>query len=66
MKNLDIILTQIERNGHLVNYHFTVSRELEKYFTTRTLFMEYDRDMASVPDSILAFFMGAGLQFMGS
>lgn len=54
MKNLDIILTQIERNGHLVNYHFTVSRELEKYFTTRTLFMEYDRDMASVPDSILA------------
>ncbi len=54
MKNLDIILTQIERKGHLVNYHFTVSRELEKYFTTHTLFLEYDRDVASIPDSILA------------
>ena len=54
MKNLDIILTQIERSGPLVNYHFTVSRELEKYFTTKTLFLEYDRDVANVPDSILA------------
>ena len=54
MKNLDIILTQIERKGHLVNYQFTVSRELEKYFTTRTLFLEYDRDVSSIPDSILA------------
>ena len=54
MKDLDIILTQIERKEHLVNYHFTVSRELEKYVTTHTLFVEYDRDVKSVPDSILA------------
>jgi hypothetical protein len=54
MKNLDIILKEIERKGHLVNYHFTVSREIEKFFTTDTLFVEYDRDVTDVPDSILA------------
>ena len=54
MKNLDIILTEIERKGNLVNYHFTVSREIEKFFTTDTLFVEYDRDVTDVPDSILA------------
>ena len=54
MKNLDIILTEIERKGQLVNYHFTTSREIEKYFTTNTLFVEYDRDVSDVPDSILA------------
>ena len=53
MKNLDIILSGIERKGHLVNYHFTVSREIEKYFTTDNLFVEYDRDVADLPDSIL-------------
>ena len=53
MKNLDIILRQIERKGHLVNYHFTVSPELENYFTTKVLFVEYDRNVEDVPDSIL-------------
>ena len=54
MKKHDIILNQIERNGQIVNYQFTVSPELEKYFTTNTFFLEYDRDMSNVPDSILA------------
>ena len=54
MKKLDIILSQIERKGHLVNYHFTVSRELEKFFKSDTLFVEYDRDVTDVPDSILS------------
>lgn len=54
MKKLDIILTEIERKGRLVNYHFTTSREIAKYFTTDTMFVEYDRDVSDVPDSILA------------
>lgn len=54
MKNLDIILTEIERKGQLVNYHFTTSREIAKYFTANTLFIEYDRDVSDLPDSILA------------
>ena len=54
MKNLDIILTQKVCEGHLVNYHFSVSPELEKYFTAKTLFVEYDRNVEDVPDSILA------------
>ena len=54
MKNLDIILTEIERKEHLVYFHFTVSPEIEKYFATKTLFIEYDRDVTDVPDSILA------------
>ena len=54
MKNLDIILTEIERKGYLVNYHFTTSRDLKKFFATNTLFVEYDRDMSDVPESILA------------
>lgn len=53
MKKLDIILSEIERKGHLVNFHFSVSRDLSKYFTTNTLFIEYDRDVSDVPDSIL-------------
>lgn len=53
MKRLDIILTDIERKGHLVNYHFTTSREIAKYFTTDTFFIEYDRDVSNVPDGIL-------------
>ena len=54
MKNLDIILTQIECKEHLVSYHFTVSPELDKYFNARTLFVEYDRDVTGIPYSILA------------
>ena len=54
MKNLDIILTKIERKGRLVNFHFSMSRELEKYFTTSTLFVEYDRDVSNVPESVLS------------
>lgn len=64
MKNLDIILKQIERKDHLVSYRFTVSRELEKFFTTDTLFVEYDRDVKDIPDSILAIpFVSSMLAF---
>ena len=54
MKNLDIILKQIVCKGSLVNYHFTVSAELEKFFTAKTLVVEYDRDVEGLPESILA------------
>ena len=54
MKKTDIILNEIERRGHLVNFHFSTSPEIAKYFTTNTLFVEYDRDVIDVPDSILA------------
>lgn len=54
MKKTDIILNEIERRGNLVNFHFSTSPEIAKYFTTNTLFVEYDRDVNDVPDSILA------------
>lgn len=54
MKKLDIILTKISREGSLVNYDFTVSPDLEPYFTAMTLFVEYDRDISDIPESILA------------
>ena len=53
MKNLDIILNQIICKDHLVNYHFTVSPELEKYFTAKALVVEYDRNVEDIPESIL-------------
>lgn len=53
MKKLDIILKEIQRDGNLVNFRFTVSPELQRYFTTSEMFVEYDRDLSDVPDSIL-------------
>ena len=54
MKKLDVILTDIERKGRLVLYHFSTSHELSDYFMTDTLLIEYDRDMTNIPESVLS------------
>lgn len=48
-----IILENIEVDGKIVRYHFSVSDDIKGYFTTNVLFNEYDIDMTDVPISIL-------------
>ena len=49
LENIDII------NGKKVIYHYSVAGEWAKYFSDqRTSFIEYDADISSAPDSVLA------------
>lgn len=64
MKNLDIILKKVDCKRNLVFYHFIVSKELDRFFTTDTLIVEYDRDVEDIPESILAIpFVSSMLAF---
>lgn len=48
-----IVLDKVQVKGNLVEYHYTCSKELEKYFTTNKMFIEYEESVADVPLSIL-------------
>lgn len=48
-----IILKQIRVNGRMVNFDFEVTGQLEPYFNTTTLFIEYQEDVTDIPSSIL-------------
>lgn len=48
-----IVLDKVEVKGNLVEYHYTCSKELEQYFTTNKMFIEYEESVADVPLSIL-------------
>lgn len=48
-----IILDKVEVRKNLVQYHYTCSKELEKYFATRVMFIEYEESVENVPLSIL-------------
>lgn len=48
-----ILLKEIKCTRNLVEYHFKVTGKLKSYFTTDVLFIEYQEDMTSVPNSIL-------------
>lgn len=48
-----VILKEIKVTGNHVDYHFEATGILKPYFTTNTLFIEYQEDMSSVPLSIL-------------
>lgn len=54
MKRSNIILRSINVDGNMVKYNFEVSADIKKYFTTTTLFIEYDTDMTEIPQSILS------------
>lgn len=58
MENL--ILKSISVNENIVEYEFTVTSGLERFFKSRTLFCRYNVDLTNVPDSILA------IPFVGS
>lgn len=49
-----VILKEIKVNGCHVDYHFEATGILKPYFTTNTLFIEYQEDVSSVPQSLLA------------
>ena len=48
-----IVLDSISVKSNLVEYHFTCSKELDRYFTTKTMFIEYEESIENVPMSIL-------------
>lgn len=48
-----IVLERISVNKGLVEFHYTVSRGLKKYFKTNCMFVEYEEDMGDIPLSIL-------------
>lgn len=49
----NIILDSIEVKKTLVLYNFSYSSEFDSMFRTRQMFLEYQEDMSSVPQSIL-------------
>lgn len=49
-----VILKEIKVNNNHVDYHFKATGILKPYFSTDTMFIEYQEDMSMVPESILA------------
>ena len=47
-------LKEIKVSGNHVDYHFEATGILKPYFSTDTMFIEYQEDMSMVPESILA------------
>lgn len=48
-----IVLDSISIKNNLVEYHYSVSSGIKKFFTTDCMFLEYEEDMTNVPTSIL-------------
>ena len=48
-----IVLDNISIKSNLVEYHYSVSSVIKKFFTTDCMFIEYEEDMTNVPTSIL-------------
>lgn len=48
-----ILLKEIEVRGSRVDYHFQVTGILKPYFSTDTMYIQYQEDMTMVPKSIL-------------
>ena len=49
-----VILKDIKISNNHVDYHFEATGILKPYFSTDTMFIEYQEDMSMVPESILA------------
>ena len=50
----EIILQEKKVTGNTVEYFFSVSKSLERYFKTNVFFIQYDQDINNVPVSILS------------
>ena len=48
-----IVLDNISVKNNLVEYHYSVSNGIRKFFTTDCMFIEYEEEMTNVPTSIL-------------
>ena len=48
-----ILLKEIEVRGSRVDYHFQVTGSLKAYFSTDTMYIQYQEDMTPVPKSIM-------------
>jgi len=49
----DIMIDRVQVSGNRVDYHFSPSKSLQRFFNRNTAFIEFDMDMADVPESIL-------------
>lgn len=56
----NIILKSIDIENSIVYYHFEVTEGIRKFFNTDTLWIDYGKDLSSVPKSILV------IPFVGS
>ena len=50
----EIVLRQINKQGNIIAYDFSVSTGLTKYFSGKPFVIEYPENMESVPDSVAA------------
>lgn len=49
-----LVLNNIEKTVRRVQYHFSYSADIDKYFSEKPFWIEYPDNIESVPDSILA------------
>lgn len=49
-----IVLDRLIVNNNVVEYYYSVSDGLKKYFRSEKMFLEYEEDVSEVPHSILA------------
>lgn len=64
-----IILHKIVVDGHLIEYHYSVTKGIKHFFQTDKMFLEYEQDVSSVPISILTIpfvLCMAGLMWLGN
>lgn len=54
MRNTGIILNSISVEKNLVRYSFSTIGGIENFFTASEMFLEYDTDVSTVPESVLA------------
>ena len=54
MSKNKIVLDRISISGNIVKYPFSTNTELDRFFNSKELFIQYDTDVADVPVSILA------------
>ena len=50
----NIVLDNIFVDQNIVYYNFSCSKELDNYFKSKQMFIEYPEDVSSVPLSILS------------
>ena len=62
MEKLIVKVTSVSNNGHRINYDYTLTAGIKKYFNQdKPFYIEFQEDISSVPESILAIPLVANL-----
>ena len=62
MEKLIVKVTSVSNNGHRINYDYTLTAGIKKYFNQdKSFYIEFQEDISSVPESILAIPLVANL-----